>query len=107
MLSELVNVVDSCACPTVAATPEVVKAAFTKEGDSFGQHDMRYYDPALSFAEPGLVERQMYQFASEVFDVTESENAFAMKQGYSALERFKNSMRDQSTAILRQLEEEP
>jgi predicted CoA-substrate-specific enzyme activase len=106
MLTELDNVVDSCACPTVAGTPEVVKAAFTKEGDAFAQHGARYYDPALSFAEPGLLERQMLAFAVHALDVTPAENAFAIRQGYEALAQFKRAMREQAKAILDDLERE-
>lgn len=104
LLTELENVLDSCACPTVAGTPEVVKAAFTKEGDSFAMAGARYYDPVLSLAEPELFERQMFAFARPVLDVTESENVHAIRQGYRAMEQFKSSLREQAKAVLEELE---
>lgn len=106
LLSELEFVLDSCACPTVAGTPEVIKAAFTKEGDAFGQSGARYYDPVLSWAEPELFERQLLAFARPVLDVTESENAHAIRQGYRALEQFRAALRSQAKAVLEGLERE-
>ena len=106
LLTELENVLDSCACPTVAGTPQVVKAAFTKEGDSFAQAGARYYDPVLSFAEPELFEHQLLAFAGPALDVTESENEHAIRQGYRALDRFRSSLRDQGRAVLEELERE-
>ena len=43
------------ACPTVTATPETVKAAFTKENDVFAEHNVKYIDPMLNFAGPQAV----------------------------------------------------
>lgn len=44
----LVNLTGSNACPTVTATPEVVKAAFTKESDIFTENNITYLDPILN-----------------------------------------------------------
>ena len=48
----LEDTVDSAACPVVAGTPNVMRAAFTKEKDVFGERNIRYVDPSLSFLEP-------------------------------------------------------
>ena len=40
--SHLVNLTGSNACPTVTATPETVKAAFTKESDIFAENGVAY-----------------------------------------------------------------
>src|SRR3990172_4553989 len=45
--SDLKNTIANTACPTVAATPEVVKAAFTKEEDLFIKHGVRFLNPHL------------------------------------------------------------
>ena len=37
----LVNVVGNNACPTVALTPQTVRAAFTKESDLFAELGVR------------------------------------------------------------------
>jgi len=50
--SPLVKIVGANACPTVTATPETVKAAFTKENDVFAEANIKYIDPVLNFADP-------------------------------------------------------
>src|SRR5580704_2249504 len=50
LTSPLVKIVGANACPTVTATPETVKAAFTKENDVFAEHNVKYLDPVLNFA---------------------------------------------------------
>src|SRR5436305_9153729 len=46
--SPLVKLQGANACPTVTATPETVKAAFTKENDVFAEHNVKYLDPILN-----------------------------------------------------------
>lgn len=104
--SELEFTVDSCACPTVAATPEVVKAAFTKEGNVFADRGIRYEDPVLALGEPELFERQMYAFARELLGVTPEENAFAVREGIRALESFLAGLRSRAREVLDRLEAE-
>ena len=105
--SELEHTLDSAACPTVAATPNVVRAAFTKEGDVFAEFGIRYFDPVLAMADPPLLERQLLQFARAALgDVSREENAFAVRQGWLALERHRKSLRARARAVLEQLERE-
>ena len=52
--SPLVKIVGANACPTVTATPETVKAAFTKENDVFAENNVKYIDPVLNFADRKL-----------------------------------------------------
>ena len=44
----LVNLTGSNACPTVTATPNAVKAAFTRESDLFAENGITYLDPILN-----------------------------------------------------------
>jgi predicted nucleotide-binding protein (sugar kinase/HSP70/actin superfamily) len=46
-------------CPTVAITPEAVKAAFTRESDLFAENGLLYLHPFLSLDNPVLLRRQM------------------------------------------------
>lgn len=87
--TELSHMLDSCACPTVTATPEVVKAAFTKEGDLFKEKGMEYWDPVVNMYNPHLAERQMHKFFSEKLGISKEENAKALKAAYDALHEFK------------------
>src|SRR6202007_385813 len=57
----LLKVVGTNACPTVTATPETVKAAFTKENDVFAENKLKYIDPVLNFADRKLFAYQMLQ----------------------------------------------
>src|SRR5579862_8639673 len=59
--SPLVKIVGANACPTVTATPETVKAAFTKENDVFAEYNLKYIDPVLNFADRKLFAHQMLQ----------------------------------------------
>ena len=61
LTSPLVKIVGANACPTVTATPETVKAAFTKENDVFSEHNVTYLDPILNFADRKLFAHQMLQ----------------------------------------------
>ena len=57
----VVDTQDNASCPIVAGTPDVTKAAFTKEVDFFAVRNMEYLDPALSFEEPTLLARRMFE----------------------------------------------
>jgi predicted nucleotide-binding protein (sugar kinase/HSP70/actin superfamily) len=96
--------VDDASCPIVAGTPDVMKAAFTKEQDYFGSRGIRYLAPAFSFAEPTLLKRDMFEAFESVLDVTEDESDFAVEQGLAALARFDQDLQDKGRAILEQVE---
>ena len=49
------NVQASRACPTVATTPEAVKAAFIKEGDLFKEKGVRFLDTFVNLSKPDLL----------------------------------------------------
>ncbi len=61
LTSDLHSVQASRSCPTVAATPEAVKAAFTKEGDLFAEKGVTYLDTFVNLSKPDIFERQMYE----------------------------------------------
>ncbi|MBZ5564880.1 MAG: acyl-CoA dehydratase activase-related protein, partial [Acidobacteriia bacterium] len=58
--SDLKFAQDHRSCPTVAATPEAVKAAFTKEGDIFKENNIVFLDTFVNPANPSLLARQLY-----------------------------------------------
>ncbi|MGB9736154.1 MAG: BadF/BadG/BcrA/BcrD ATPase family protein [bacterium] len=104
--TELVNTINSYACPTATITPEVIKAAFTKQGNVFEQHNIKYFDPVFNMAEQDLLRVQMYKFFHELFGVSKRENIYAIEAGEQALKQFYNSMRDKAKNLIRKLEEE-
>jgi predicted CoA-substrate-specific enzyme activase len=104
--SPLANIRASNACPTTALTPEVVRAAFTKETDLFAQHGIKYLNPILDLSKPELLARQMYGVWSSILDITREENMEAIHSGYAALEHFEKDLRSKAREVIDRLEKE-
>lgn len=97
---------DNTSCPIVAGTPDVVKSAFTKEIDFFAERNIEYLDPALSFAEPSLMARRMFETFGERLGITEDENDHACREARKALAEFERDLQDKGRAILETVEAE-
>ncbi len=104
--TELVNTVNSHACPTATITPEVIKAAFTKQDNVFEQHGITYLNPVLNMAEPELLRSQLSAFFHEHFGVTRRENARAIESGERALRDFFTGLRDTAREVISGIERE-
>src|SRR2546427_13299 len=104
--SPLVKIVGANACPTVTATPETVKAAFTKENDVFAEHNVKYLDPILNFADKKLFAHQMLQVFQPILGLSQEENDRAVEVGYKALADYETSIRNRARQVLDQLERE-
>ena len=104
--SPLVKIVGANACPTVTATPETVKAAFTKENDVFGENKLTYIDPVLNFADRKLFAYQMWQAWQPVLGLSQEENDRAVESGFAALKEYESSIRRRARQVLDQLERE-
>ena len=104
--SPLVKLMGTNACPTVTATPETVKAAFTKENDVFAEYGVKYIDPVLNFADRKLFAYQMLQALQGVLGLSEEENDRAIESGFNALQDYEKSIRRRARALLDQLERE-
>jgi predicted CoA-substrate-specific enzyme activase len=104
--SPLVKIVGANACPTVTATPETVKAAFTKENDVFAEHNVKYIDPVLNFADRKLFAYQMLQAWQPVLGLSQEENDRAIESGFVALKEYETSIRRRARQVLDQLERE-
>ena len=102
--THLKNVMDTTSCPIVAGTPEVMKAAFTKDVDFFGQRNITYMDPAVTFTESNLLKRQLFQAFGELLELTEDESDFACGQAWKALSRFDEIMQAKGREILEAVE---
>jgi predicted nucleotide-binding protein (sugar kinase/HSP70/actin superfamily) len=106
LTSPLVKIVGTNACPTVTATPETVKAAFTKENDVFAEHNVKYVDPVLNFADRKLFAHQMLQAWQPILGLSQEENDRAVEVGYKALADYEASIRKRAREVLDQLERE-
>jgi len=104
--SPLVKIVGANACPTVTATPETVKAAFTKENDVFAEHNVKYIDPMLNFADRKLFSYQMLQAWQPVLGLSEEENDRAVESGFAALKAYEANIRRRARQVLDELERE-
>jgi predicted CoA-substrate-specific enzyme activase len=104
--SPLVKLQGANACPTVTATPETVKAAFTKENDVFGENNVKYIDPVLNFADHKLFAYQMLQAFQPVLGLSEEENERACEAGFAALKDYETNIRRRARQVLDQLERE-
>jgi predicted nucleotide-binding protein (sugar kinase/HSP70/actin superfamily) len=106
LTSPLVKIVGANACPTVTATPETVKAAFTKENDVFAEHNVKYVDPVLNFADRKLFAHQMLQVWQPILGLSQEENDRAVEVGYKALADYESSIRRRAREVMDQLERE-
>jgi predicted nucleotide-binding protein (sugar kinase/HSP70/actin superfamily) len=104
--SPLVKLQGANACPTVTATPETVKAAFTKENDVFGENNVKYIDPVLNFADHKLFAYQMLQAWQSVLGLSDEENERACEAGFAALKDYETNIRRRARQVLDQLERE-
>src|SRR5205085_10411764 len=102
--SPLVKSVGAYACPTMTASPEAVKAAFTKENDVFAEHNVKYLDPVLNFADRKLFAYQMLQAWQPVLGLSEEENDRAVECGFEALKDYETNIRRRARQVLDQLE---
>jgi predicted nucleotide-binding protein (sugar kinase/HSP70/actin superfamily) len=104
--SPLVNIRASNACPTTALTPEVVKAAFTKETDIFAENGILYLDPLVDLSRPGMLARQMFIALDPVLGLSREENQRAILEAYRALEAYERNIRGKGRQLLEDLERE-
>ena len=98
------GIVDTRACPTVTATPEAVKAAFTKEGNVFADFGIEYLDTFVNFSEPGLLARQMYIEFEDKFGLSREENLRACRVAWDHYDQFHAEKRKEARILLDRLE---
>jgi activator of 2-hydroxyglutaryl-CoA dehydratase/predicted nucleotide-binding protein (sugar kinase/HSP70/actin superfamily) len=106
VLNFVSDTMDNATCPIVAGAPDVMKAAFTKEVDFFAQRNIEYLDPAVSFAEPTLTAKRMFETWGERLGITEDENDHAAREAVKALEQWDKDVQEKGRAILETVESE-
>ena len=104
--THLVNLTGSNACPTVTATPETVKAAFTKESDIFSENNILYMDPILNLQDERQCADQMFKAWGPVLGLSREENERAVAIGFKSLHECEDDIRRQARETLDQLERE-
>ena len=106
LTSPLFNIVAANACPTVTATPETVKAAYTKETDVFKDHGITYLDPVVNMQDRKLFAQQMFAAWKPILGLSEEENERAIECGYMALNDYETGIRKRAREVLDELERE-
>jgi predicted CoA-substrate-specific enzyme activase len=96
----------SNACPTTALTPEVVRAAFTKENDLFAQNGVLYLTPLLDLSKPQLLARQLLAVWKSILGVSKAENLKAVAAGFDALDRYEANISQKAREVIDRLEKE-
>jgi predicted nucleotide-binding protein (sugar kinase/HSP70/actin superfamily) len=104
--SFVADTMDNATCPIVAGAPDVMKAAFTKEVDFFATRGIEFLDPALSFVEPTLMAKRMFDTFKDRLGITEDENDHACREAWKAMRQFNDDLRHKGRAILETVEAE-
>ncbi len=100
----LVDVMETTSCPIVAGTPNVIKAAFTKEVDFFARAGIEYVDPSLAMNERHFFEQRMWEAWGERLRITRDEHDHAMEQAHAALEEFDRRVQARGREVIEELE---
>ncbi|MDH3976374.1 MAG: acyl-CoA dehydratase activase [Deltaproteobacteria bacterium] len=104
--SPLVNTVGSCTCPTVQATPEVCRAAFLREKDTFAELNVQYIYPVLNLGERELLEQQMLDCFKPLLKISRRENKKGVNDGLKALDSYYAHQRELGSTVIKMLEDE-
>jgi len=97
---------DNSCCTVVAGTPQVTRAAFTKEVDFFDRAGVYFIDDVLNLGEPHLFNEQLWISLGDRLRITRDEHDFALDTGWKAMERYETSLQKQGAEILQQVERE-
>jgi len=105
--SDLTHAQSHRSCPTVATTPEAVKAAFTKEGDLFRDNNIVFCDTFVNPGNKALLARQLFDQFKDLLGLSFEENMRAVEAGFKAQDKFMNGIqRAQGREVLKSLEAE-
>ncbi|MGC8549179.1 MAG: BadF/BadG/BcrA/BcrD ATPase family protein [Acidobacteriaceae bacterium] len=108
MFDVLTTPLDGCsgsnACPSGSATPEAVKAAFSRTVNWFQEVGTRYLNPVLDMADHELFKYQMFSCWKDVLALDWRENSHAVDIAFTAWNAFETRLRHQTRLTLDELE---
>jgi activator of 2-hydroxyglutaryl-CoA dehydratase/predicted nucleotide-binding protein (sugar kinase/HSP70/actin superfamily) len=96
----------SNACPTVALTPQTVRAALTTESDVFEELGVRYLAPLLNLENAPLFARQMYETWHPLLGLSWEEHERAIAAGWAAHAAYEAAVRRRAREALDAIERE-
>lgn len=110
LFDSLIQTMEGCtsssSCPTVSATPEAVKAAFSRKQNWFEEAGVRYLDPLLDLEHPENFQYQMFNCWKDILGLSWEENAQALEIAFEAYHKFENGLRQRARQTLDRLEAE-
>ena len=83
----------SNACPTVALTPQTVRAAFSKDSDLFAEAGVTYLDGLIDMEDKPLLRRQMFEMWDPLLGLSWEENERAIQAGHDTLADYEKTVR--------------
>ena len=101
--SSVKNTLGNNACVIQMGTPEVVNAVFTRENDFFKGNNIEYWRPLVSMDNPLEIQEILYEYFREKFQMTQDENAWAVRQGMNAMTKYYEILETAGTEILNEL----
>ena len=104
--SRFVGTRASNACPTVALTPQTVRAAFTKDSDLFAEAGVAYLDGLIDMEDQPLLLRQMFEMWDPMLGLSWEESERAVRSGHETLTDYEKTVRSAARAALDGLERE-
>jgi predicted nucleotide-binding protein (sugar kinase/HSP70/actin superfamily) len=105
LTSPLKDCQGSNACPSGAATPEAVKAAFSRKLDWFEQRKVRYLDPVVDLSDRDMFKYQMFSCWKQILALDWEENSRAVDIAFEEWHEFENDLRRQARRTLDGLEQ--
>jgi len=106
MPTKLTHLQASNACPTVTASPETVKAAFTKETDVFAENGSRFLCPIMNLQDQTLFAKQMFDAFKDILGIGVDENDRAVQVAFQLQEQYDKDLQKKARETLDQLERE-
>lgn len=103
--SQVENTKGNNACPIQMGTPEVVRAAFTKGSDAFSAHGKTYWRPLVNLDRPREAAAMLLEYFGDRLHLTKKENAWAVRQGYRAMDQYVGTLRHEGSRLLSRLVE--
>jgi predicted CoA-substrate-specific enzyme activase len=104
--TKLVHLQASNACPTITASPETVKAAFTKETDVFAENGVSFLNPVINMQDPKLFATQMFDAFKNYLGLSPEENDRAIAASYEQQQQYEKELQKKARETLDQLERE-
>jgi predicted nucleotide-binding protein (sugar kinase/HSP70/actin superfamily)/activator of 2-hydroxyglutaryl-CoA dehydratase len=96
----------SNACPTVALTPQTVRAALTTESDVFQELGVTYLAPLLDLQNGPLFAKQLYEAWNPLLGLSWAEHEQAIAAGWAAQAEYEAVVRRKAREALEALERE-